>query len=141
MSLDGTQSRSGRYREEKYLLTTAGIEPRILGCLSRNLVTTLNELSRLPISWSWFQQLHPIVTFFLLLLPAKRTVIISNGHRQMQSCITKSYSCYVTQNTMHSKCNFTAVIRVVVHAARMHQLYSRKWHFKGRNKLELRTAL
>jgi hypothetical protein len=66
------------------------------------------------ISWSWFPPMHPIVIFFLILLVAKRTVSISNENRHTLSCITKSYSCYETQYTIHAKLSFTTVIHVVV---------------------------
>lgn len=74
------------------------------------------------------------MTFFLTQLPAKRTAIMSNEHRHVQSCITKSYSCHVTVR-------YNWWFMLLIHAARMHQLYSRKWPFKGWNTLELRTEL
>lgn len=46
MGLGGPQSPSGRYGKETNLLPPLGIEPWLLGCPTRSLVTVLKELSR-----------------------------------------------------------------------------------------------
>jgi hypothetical protein len=47
----GLQSRYELYGDEKNLFTLLGIEPRLLGCLTRSLVTIPTELSRLFIGY------------------------------------------------------------------------------------------
>ena len=45
-SLGEPQSRSGRFGEEIHILSLPGIEPRFLGCPSRNLIITPAEPCR-----------------------------------------------------------------------------------------------
>ena len=47
--LDGSQSRSGRFADEKSLVTLMGIEHRLLGCPVRIVISIQTMLSQLPL--------------------------------------------------------------------------------------------